>query len=169
MEDLERRLVAVQPKLTLELDGRHAWRMARNEVCGPEPNRQRRAGPLHDRASCQRVIPLTFATPENVRPVGEAVGFARFAAPSADKSIAPADRFKVSGAIPVVTKEALELGERTRKRQICGGNTTVASHFRSHTTNCDLGCQPDKHGRTNAPDCGEVLGYEFRPSPEQPL
>ena len=121
VEDLERRLVAVQPKLTLELDGRHARRMARNEVCGPEPNRQRRAGPLHDRASRQRVIPLTFATPQNVRPVGEAVGFAEFAAPSADEPIAPADRFKVSGAIRVVTKEALELGERTRKWQICVG------------------------------------------------
>ena len=121
VEDLERRLVAVQPKLTLELDGRHAWRVARNEVCGPEPNRQRRAGSLHDRASRQRIIPLTFATPENVRPVGEAVGFAEFAAPSADEPITPADRFKVSGAIRVVTKEALELGERTRKWQICVG------------------------------------------------
>src|SRR6516164_7574425 len=90
----------------------------RNEVCGPEPDRQRRAGPLHDRASRQRVIPLTFAAPENVRPVGEAVGFAGLAAPSADEPVAPADGFKVSGAIRVVTKEALELGERTRKWQI---------------------------------------------------
>src|SRR6266850_522152 len=49
VEDLERRLVAVQAKLALELDGRDAWRMARNEVGGPEPDRQRRAGPLHDR------------------------------------------------------------------------------------------------------------------------
>src|SRR6516164_11670342 len=81
VEDLERGLVAVQAKLPLEVDGRHAWRMARNEVCGPEPDRQRRAGPLHDRASRQRVIPLTFAAPENVRPVGEAVGFAGLAAP----------------------------------------------------------------------------------------
>jgi hypothetical protein len=56
-----------------------------------------------------------------VRPVGEAVGFAEFAAPSADEPITPADRFKVSGAIRVVTKEALELGERTRKWQICVG------------------------------------------------
>src|SRR5207245_10370939 len=49
VEDLERRLVAVQAKLALGLDGRDAWRMARNEVGGPEPDRQRRAGPLHDR------------------------------------------------------------------------------------------------------------------------
>ena len=46
VEDLERGLVAVQAKLALELDGRDAWRMARNEVGGPEPDRQRRAGPL---------------------------------------------------------------------------------------------------------------------------
>src|SRR6516225_6245061 len=66
VEDLERRFVAVQAKLALELDGGHAWCMARNEVCGPEPDRQRRAGPLHDSASGQRVIPLTVAAPENV-------------------------------------------------------------------------------------------------------
>src|ERR1700758_4358090 len=76
VEDLERRLVAVQAKLALELDGRDAWRMARNQVGGPEPDRQWRAGPLHDRAGRQRIIPLTFAAPQNLRPVGEAVGFA---------------------------------------------------------------------------------------------
>src|ERR1700724_3628659 len=36
VEDLERRLVSVQAKLALELDGRDAWRMARNQVGGPE-------------------------------------------------------------------------------------------------------------------------------------
>src|SRR6516165_2437959 len=118
VEDLERRFVAVQAKLALELDGRHAWCMARNQVCGPEPDRQRRAGPLHDRASRQRVIPLTVAAPQNVRPIGEAVGFAGFAAPSADKPIAPADGFKVSSARRIVRKQALELGQRTRKWQI---------------------------------------------------
>ena len=41
VEDLERGLVAVQAKLALELDGRDALRMARNEVGGPEPDRQR--------------------------------------------------------------------------------------------------------------------------------
>src|ERR1700694_5478283 len=90
VEDLERRLVAVQAKLTLELDGRDAWRMARNQVGGPEPDRQRRPGPLHDRAGRQRIIPLTFAAPKNLRPVGEAVGFAGFAAPAADELAAAA-------------------------------------------------------------------------------
>src|SRR6476646_4426616 len=111
VEDLERRLVAVQAKLALELDGRDAWRMARNQVGGPEPDRQRRAGPLHDRAGRQRIIPLTFAAPQNLRPVGEAVGFAGFAAPFADEPVAPADRFKVSRASRIVREEALELGQ----------------------------------------------------------
>ena len=100
VEDLERRLVAVQAKLALELDGRDAWRMARNEVGGPEPDRQRRAGPLHDRAGGQRIIPLTLAAPQNLQPVGEAVGLAGFAAPSADEPVAPADGFKISSAKP---------------------------------------------------------------------
>ena len=88
----------------------------RNEVCGPEPDRQRRAGPLHDRATCQRVIPLTFAASQNLQSVGKAVGFAGFTAPSADKTVAPADGFKVSGARRIVRKEPLKLRERTRKR-----------------------------------------------------
>src|SRR5947209_20150970 len=58
VEDLERRLVAVQAKLALELDGRDAWRMARNEVGGPEPNRQRRPGPLHDSAGRAATLPM---------------------------------------------------------------------------------------------------------------
>src|SRR6266851_2677792 len=111
VEDLERRLVAVQAKLALELDRRYARRMARNEVCRPEPDRQRRAASLHDRASSQRVIPLTFAAPQNLQPVGEAVGFAGFAAPSAHEPLAPADGFKVSSASRIVRKETLELGQ----------------------------------------------------------
>src|ERR1700680_3754196 len=110
-ECLVRRLVAVQAKLALELDGRDAWRMARNQVGGPEPDRQRRARPLHDRAGRQRIIPPPFAAPQNRRPVGEAVGFAGFAAPSADEPVAPADGFKVSSASRIVRKEALELGQ----------------------------------------------------------
>src|SRR5258707_344791 len=124
VEDLERRLVAVQAKLALELDGRDARRMARNEVGGPEPDRQRRAGPLHDSAGRQRIIPLTFAAPQNLRPVGEAVGFAGFATPSADEPVAPGDGFKESSASRMVRKETLELGRGTRKGRvaICQGS-----------------------------------------------
>src|SRR3977135_2066622 len=111
VEDLERLLVAVKARLELELEGRDAWRMARNEVGGPEPDRQRRAGPLHDSAGRQRIIPLTFAAPQNLRPVGEAVGFDGFSDPSDDEPVAPADGFKVSSASQVVRKEALELGQ----------------------------------------------------------
>src|SRR5258708_3083688 len=109
VEDLERRLVAGQANLALELAGGDAWGMGRNEVGGPEPDRQRRAGPLHDSAGRQRIIPLTFAAPQNLRPVGEAVGFAGFSAPSADEPVAPADGFKISRASHILRKYALEL------------------------------------------------------------
>src|SRR6202790_5272201 len=95
--------------------------MARNQVGAPEPDRQRRAGPLHAGAGRQRIIPLTFAAPQNLRPVGEAVGFAGFAAPSADEPVAPADGFKVSSASRIVRKGRLELGGRTRKGHIPAG------------------------------------------------
>jgi hypothetical protein len=74
---------------------------------------------------------------------------AGFAAPSADEPVAPADGFKVSGAIRVVTKEALELGKRTRKWQIRAGQDDGghrSTSFPPLTTNCNLGRQPDKHG-----------------------
>src|SRR5260370_42167291 len=109
VEDLERRLVAVQAKLTLELDSRDAWRMARNQVGGPEPDRQRGAGPLHDRAGRQRIIPLTFAAPQNLRPGGEAGGVRGCAAPSAGEPLGPKGGFKVSSASRIVTKQAVEI------------------------------------------------------------
>src|SRR5437763_16946105 len=109
VEDLERGLVAVQAKLALELDGRDAWRMARNEVGGPEPDRQRRAGPLHDSAGRQRSIPLTFAAPQYLRPIGEAVGCAGFATPSADEPVAPPQGLQVSSASPIVRNMTLAL------------------------------------------------------------
>src|SRR6202035_3518604 len=111
VQDLERRLVAVQAKLALELDGRDAWRMARNQVGGPEPDRQRRAGPLHDRAGRQRIIPLTLAAPQNLRPVGEAVGLAGVAAPSADAPVAPGVGLRKGSESRILRKEALELGQ----------------------------------------------------------
>src|ERR1700738_2023574 len=125
LEDLERLLVAVQAKLALELDGRDAWRMARNEVGGPEPGRQRGAGPLHDRAGRQSIIPLTLAAPQNLRPVGEAVGLAGFAAPSADEPVAPADGFQVSSASRIVRKEALDSGSEPGTGRSARGKTTA--------------------------------------------
>src|SRR5436309_13200781 len=96
LEDLERRLIAVQAELALELDGRDAWRMARNQVGGPEPDRQRRAGPLHDRAGGQRFIPLTFASAHKLRSVGEASAVAGLAGRSAEEPSRSADRRGVS-------------------------------------------------------------------------
>jgi hypothetical protein len=56
-------------------------------------------------------IPLTFAAPQNLPPVGEAVGIAGFAAPSADEPVAPADGLEVSSAGRIVRKQVLELGQ----------------------------------------------------------
>src|ERR1019366_9998066 len=50
VEDLKGCLVTREPELPLELDGRHAWGLACDEVGGPEPSGQRRVAALHDRA-----------------------------------------------------------------------------------------------------------------------
>jgi hypothetical protein len=80
-----------------------------------------------------------------VRPVDEAAGFAGFAAPSEDESVGPADGFKVSSAIRVATKKALELGERTRKCQIRAGQDDGGA-WRHLDFATKPGRQSDKHG-----------------------
>src|ERR1700674_1576431 len=74
MENLERCLVAPQPKLPLKLHRRLAGRLCRHKVSAPEPCRQRRVTVLHDRASHERDIGLAGAASQDDRPsLGESV------------------------------------------------------------------------------------------------
>ena len=56
VKNLESRLVTRQSKLPLELDGRHAGRLAGDQVGCPEPCRERCVRPLHDGASSEARI-----------------------------------------------------------------------------------------------------------------
>ena len=62
VQNLEGCLVAIQAELPLELHSAHAGRLARHEVRGPKPDRDRRMRALHDRGGRKRRVTLAAAT-----------------------------------------------------------------------------------------------------------
>ena len=118
VKNLESRLVTRQSELPLELDGRHAGRLAGDQVGRPEPHRERCVRTFHDGASREVAIVLAVATSQNGWAIGETIGIARRSATRADEPVAPSCALKVSGARRLVREEALELRQRARKRQI---------------------------------------------------
>ena len=120
VEDLKGRLVAVESELALELDGRHARRERGHEVGAPEPCQQRRVAVLHDGAGREPRLPLTRLAAQDVRPGGDARGLAGRLARWADEAVGPADTLHVGGAVRVVRKELLELGETLGEGKFVG-------------------------------------------------
>jgi hypothetical protein len=118
VKNLESRLVTRQSELPLELDSRHAGRLAGNQVRRPELNRERRVGAFHDRASREVAIVLAVATSQNGWAIGETIGIARRSATRTGEPVAPSCALKVSRACRLVREETLELRQRARKRQI---------------------------------------------------
>src|SRR3972149_8159228 len=110
-EDLVGGLVAVEPELALELDGRHAGRERSHEVGAPEPRQQRCVAVLHDGAGGQPRLLLACPTAQDVRARGDASGLPDCPATRAGETTRPADALHVGGAVRVVRKELLELRE----------------------------------------------------------
>lgn len=118
MKDLEGGLVARQSELPLELDGRHAGRLAGDEVSRPEPYRERRVRALHDCASGKAGVATARAASENAGSIGKAIRLIGHAAVTAHEPLAPAGVFKIGSASGFIWKEALEFRQRARERQI---------------------------------------------------
>jgi hypothetical protein len=76
MEDLESSLVAGQPELSLELDGRHTGCLAGDKEGRPKPDRERRVRTLHDGAGGKTGVTVAMATPQNTWTIGKAVRLA---------------------------------------------------------------------------------------------
>jgi hypothetical protein len=76
-------LVAAQPQLPLELQGREAGRLCRDQVGGPEPLRKRLPGSVQDGARGNRgLVPASLASPK--QPRRQLEGFAVLAARTAE-------------------------------------------------------------------------------------
>ncbi|VAY89069.1 Outer membrane efflux protein (modular protein) [mine drainage metagenome] len=118
VKNLKGCFVTRQPELPLKLNGRYAGCLAGEQVCRPEPHRERRVSVFHDRACHKARIAATLPATEYARSSGDAIRFADCAATSADKSVVPPGAFKIGRARRFVRKQALKLRQRARKRQI---------------------------------------------------
>ncbi len=118
VEYLEGGLVARQSELPLELNSRDARRLAGNQVGRPEPYGERRVRALHDGSGGEVAIALAVAASKNGGAVGESVGITRRSAIDTNEAITPSGALKVSRACRFIWKQALKLGQRTRKRQV---------------------------------------------------
>jgi len=117
VENLERCLVASQPKLPLKLHSRHAGRLTGHQVGSPKPYAQRRMRKFHHRSSRQSGIALALAATKGTGAIGKPIWFTIHSAVRADKSVAPSSFLQVSRAGRIVGKEPLEPRQRLRKRQ----------------------------------------------------
>ena len=117
VQDLKGCLVTREPELPLELDGRHAWGLARDEVSSPEPCGQWRVAALHDRADSQSCLTSAFAACQHARAGRNAERFASRTTVRTDEAVSPARLFEVFSAGGIVREEPLKLRQRPRKRQ----------------------------------------------------
>jgi hypothetical protein len=67
VKNLESGFVARQPELALELDSRHAGRLASNKVRTPKPDRKRRVRAFHDRASSKAGVAAIMTLASTLR------------------------------------------------------------------------------------------------------
>ena len=104
VQDGESGFVSCQSKLPLKLHRRHARCLAGDEICGPEPNAERRVTALHHRASQEAGLASTRATFQNTGAGCNAEGLANHAAMRADKTVRPTGAPKVGGTRGVVRK-----------------------------------------------------------------
>jgi hypothetical protein len=118
VKNLESSLVAWQPELPLELDGRHAGRLAGDQVGGPEPHRERCVRAFHDGASSEARVAVAMTTPTNAGAIGEAIRLSGRSAVVTNEPSVPSGALKVGRARRFVREQSLKLRKRARKRQI---------------------------------------------------
>ena len=115
MKDLEGGLIARQSELPLKLDGRHARRLAGDQVSSPKPYRERRVRALHDGTGSKTGIAITMSASENAGSIGKTIRLIGYAALTAHEPVTPAGALKVGCASYLIRKEALEFRQRARK------------------------------------------------------
>ena len=129
VEDLERRLVARQAKLSPKLHGRHAGCLAGHQLGRLKPYAQRRVRARHDRSHRQSGVTAALAAAQDARTICEAERLSRRLT-RANKPVAPASLLQVGGAGRVVGKKSLELWERFVEPEIA---TLVNVHEHGRT------------------------------------
>ena len=100
--------VTGKPDLALELCGRHAGRLAGNQIGRPEPYAQRRMGALHDRPRRQPGVAAALSTAQDAGPAGEAERLCRRLAMGADEPVTPPRLLQVGGTGRVIREKSLK-------------------------------------------------------------
>jgi hypothetical protein len=118
VQNTEGGFVSCQPKLPLKLHGRHARRLAGDQIRGPEPNTEWRMTAFHNRACQQAGLASTRAAFQNTGAACNVKGFPNQTAMRADKTIRPPSASKIGRARGVIRKEILKLRERLGESQI---------------------------------------------------
>src|SRR5450755_710312 len=77
VEDLKRRLIARQTKLSLKLHGRHAGCLAGYQIGRPKPCAQRRVRACHDRSNRQSGVTAARAAAQDAGSISEAERLSR--------------------------------------------------------------------------------------------
>ena len=118
VKDLEGSLVARQSELSLELHGRHARRLAGDQIRRPEPDREGRVRALHDGADSEMDFSSACPATQNTKAGAISIGITSRSTVRTDEAAAPPCALKVCSARRLIRKQALELWQRARKRQI---------------------------------------------------
>ncbi len=110
VQDLEGRLVAVDPELALQLHGGHARSETRDQERGPEPRAQGHVRAFHDGSGEQRDVAFAGLAAEELRAT-ETHWLSRGSTTRAHEPLAPADRFQIDGARLVIREHLLKCRE----------------------------------------------------------
>jgi hypothetical protein len=118
VKNLESSLVTRQSELPLKLDGRHAGRLAGDQVGCPEPHRERCVGALHDGARGEARVAVAMTAPTNAGAIGEAIRLSERAAVATNEPGVPSGALKVGRAGCFVREQSLKFRKRVREWQI---------------------------------------------------
>src|ERR1019366_34869 len=110
VEDLKRRLVARQAKLSLKLYGRHAGCLTGHQIGSPKPYAQRRVRARHDRSHRQSGVTAALAAAQDAGTIRKAERLSRRLTMGTNEPVAPAGLLQVCGAGRIVGEKSLELG-----------------------------------------------------------
>jgi len=112
--DQPSRLVGAEGELTLQLQGRDAVGVGGHQISGPEPDRQRQLGVMHDGPGGDRGLAAAAGTL-----IGPGLGFEPpsfvAAAAGASEAVGPARGGKILGASSLITEALLELDQGAGK------------------------------------------------------
>src|ERR1700759_4700680 len=103
-------LIARQPELALNLNRRHSWGMANDQIGRPEPNIQRCMAALHDGANQKAGLSTTRSALQYAGPRSDTKRLRHDAAVWADKTVSPAGAFQIARASGVIREKSLEFG-----------------------------------------------------------